>query len=68
MKINYVSLGSFCHPKIVIRDTGREYAESLPFDFNSSPSLSGVTNILRELYEKKYLKYKNKYLQLKLTL
>lgn len=53
MKINYISLGSFCHPKIVIRDTGREYSESLPFDFNSSPSLVGITNILRELYEKK---------------
>jgi hypothetical protein len=53
MKINYVSLGSFCHPKIVIRETGREYSESLPLDFNSSPSLTGVTNILRELYEKK---------------
>ena len=51
MKINYISLGSFCHPKIVIRDTGREYSESLPFDFNSSPSLVGVTNILKELYE-----------------
>jgi len=53
MKINYISLGSFCHPKIVIRDTGREYSESLPFDFNSSPSLVGVTNILKELYETK---------------
>ena len=53
MKINYISLGSFSHPKIVIRDTGREYNESLPFDFNSSPSLVGITNILKELYEKK---------------
>ena len=53
MKINYISLGSFCHPKIVVRDTGREYSESLPFDFNSSPSLVGVTNILKELYETK---------------
>ena len=53
MKINYISLGSFCHPKIVIRDTKREYSESLPFDFNSSPSLVGVTNILIELYETK---------------
>ena len=55
MKINYISLGSFCHPKIVVRDTGREYSESLPFDFNSSPSLVGITNILKELYEKKNL-------------
>jgi hypothetical protein len=53
MKINYISLGSFSQPKIVIRDTKREYSESLPFDFNSSPSLVGVTNILKELYEKK---------------
>jgi hypothetical protein len=53
MKINYISLGSFCHPKIVIRDTGREYSESLPFDFNSSPSLVGITNILKELYQTK---------------
>jgi hypothetical protein len=53
MKINYISLGSFCHPKIAIRDTMREYSESLPFDFNSSPSLTGITNILKELYEKK---------------
>jgi hypothetical protein len=53
MKINYVSLGSFCHPKFIIRDTDREFAASLPFDFNSSPSLTGVTNILKELYEKK---------------
>ena len=53
MKINYVSLGSFCHPKFIIRETKREFSESLPFDFNSSPSLTGVTNILRELYERK---------------
>ena len=53
MKINYISLGSFCHPKIVIRDSMREYSESLPFDFNSSPSLVVITNILKELYETK---------------
>lgn len=53
MKINYISLGSFSQPKIVIRDTKREYSESLPFDFNSSPSLVGVTNILKELYKTK---------------
>lgn len=53
MKINYVSLGSFCHPKNIIRSTNREYLESLPFDFLSSPNLSGITTILRELYEKK---------------
>jgi hypothetical protein len=37
MKIYYISLGSFCYPKMIIRETNREYAESLPFDFNSSP-------------------------------
>jgi hypothetical protein len=36
---------------MIIRETGREYSESLPFDFNSSPHLSGITNILNELYE-----------------
>jgi hypothetical protein len=51
MKIYYISLGSFCYPKIVIRQTNREYAESLPFDFNSSPNLNGITAILKELHE-----------------
>ena len=51
MKIYYISLGSFCYPKIIIRETGREYVESLPFDFNSSPNLSGIINILKHLYE-----------------
>ena len=50
MKIYYISLGSFCYPKITIRDTNREYSESLPFDFHSSPNLKGITNILKELY------------------
>jgi hypothetical protein len=52
MKIYYISLGSFCYPKIVIRETGREYGESLPFDFNSSPHLTGITSILKDVYEK----------------
>ena len=52
MKIYYISLGSFCYPKMIIRETGREYAESLPFDFNSSPHLTGITNILKDVYEK----------------
>ena len=52
MKINYIPLGSFCYPKMLIRETYRTYSESLPFDFNSSPNLSGVTRILEELYEK----------------
>jgi hypothetical protein len=51
-RIYYIPLGSFCYPKMIIRETGREYSESLPFDFNSSPHLSGITNILKELYEK----------------
>ena len=53
MKIIYIVLGSFCHPKILIRTTNRELKESLPFDFNSSPDLSKVTNILKELYNTK---------------
>ncbi len=51
MKISYIPLGSFCYPKIVIRETNREISESLPFDFNSSPDLSGITKALKELYE-----------------
>ena len=53
MNIYYIPLGSFCYPKMIIRETGREYEESLPFDFNSSPHMLGITNILEELYEKK---------------
>ena len=53
MNIYYISLGSFCYPKMIIRESSREYAESLPFDFNSSPHMHGITNILKELYEKK---------------
>jgi len=52
MKIFYISLGSFCYPKMIIRETNREISESLPFDFNSSPHLTGITEILKELYEK----------------
>jgi hypothetical protein len=53
MKIYYISIGSFCYAKMVIRETDRELKESLPFDFNSSPHLPGITNILKELYETK---------------
>lgn len=53
MKIFYISLGSFCYPKMIIRDTNREISESLPFDFNSSPHLPKVTEILKELYYNK---------------
>jgi len=52
MNISYISLGSFCYPKMIIRETNREIKESLPFDFHSSPHLDGITNILKELYEK----------------
>jgi len=51
MKIYYIPLGSFCYPKMVIRETNREYSESLPFDFNSSPHLYGITNILKILQQ-----------------
>jgi hypothetical protein len=53
MKIIYIPLGSFCYPKMIIRDTNRELQKSLPFDFHSSPHLNGITNILKELYYNK---------------
>jgi hypothetical protein len=51
MNIYYISLGSFCYPKMIIRETNREIIESLPFDFNSSPHLDKITNILKILKE-----------------
>lgn len=51
MKLLYISLGSFCHPKILLRETNRGPLESLPFDFHSSPDLNGINNILNELYD-----------------
>jgi hypothetical protein len=61
MKLLYIPLGSFCHPKILIRETNRELLESLPFDFHSSQNLIGIVNILKELYEtgNYELKFKN---------
>ena len=53
MNLYYISLGSFCYAKMAIRETYREFKESLPFDFNSSPDLSGITRILKELHENK---------------
>ena len=50
MTIYYIPLGSFCYPKMILRETNREFKESLPFDFNSSPNLPNITNILKELY------------------
>ena len=49
MKIIYISLGSFCHPKIFIRETKREIQVSLPFDFNISIHTPGITNYLKQL-------------------
>ncbi len=49
MKIIYISLGSFCHPKIFIRETNREIQVSLPFDFHLSLHTPGITNCLKEL-------------------
>tara|TARA_B110000037_G_C17095006_1_gene495615 strand:+ start:1153 stop:2040 length:888 start_codon:yes stop_codon:yes gene_type:complete len=55
MKIFYISLGSFCHPKILLRDTNRQIVESLPFDFHSTPGTYSIYTILEKLYyEKKY--------------
>ena len=51
MKICYIPIGSFCYPKMIIRETNREISESLPFDFNSTPHLDSITNILKILKE-----------------
>jgi hypothetical protein len=53
MSIYYIPIGSFCYPKMIIRETKREFSESLPFDFNSSPNLSSITVIMNELYKNK---------------
>lgn len=53
MNINYISLGSFCHPKIFLRNTNREILKSLPFDFNSTPNTYSIYNILNKLHDKK---------------
>jgi hypothetical protein len=53
MKIFYISLGSFCHPKILLRETNRLIQESLPFDFHSTPGTYTIYNILEELYKNK---------------
>lgn len=53
MKIIYISLGSFCHPKILIKETKRITQESLPFDFHSTPGTYTIYNILEELYKNK---------------
>ena len=53
MKIFYISLVSFCHPKILLRTTNRLIQESLPFDFHSTPGTYTIYNILEELYQNK---------------
>jgi hypothetical protein len=53
MSINYISLGSFCHPKMFLRNTKREISRSLPFDFHSSPNTYSIYNILNKLYKNK---------------
>jgi len=61
MRILYVPIGSFCHPKIIIRDTNRDILESLPFDFHSTPHLSSISRVFKELYETNeyQIEYKN---------
>jgi hypothetical protein len=51
MNLFYISVGSFCYPKMLIRETNRQILESLPFDFNSSPHLPKISKILKILYE-----------------
>ena len=53
MKFYYISLGSFCHPKILLRETKRPILESLPFDFHSSPCTYSIYHILEKLYYQK---------------
>ena len=53
MNINYISLGSFCHPKIFLRKKNKEILKSLPFDFHSSPNTYSIYNILNKLYQDK---------------
>ena len=49
MNINYISLGSFCHPKIFLRKNNKEILKSLPFDFHSSPNTYSIYQILNKL-------------------
>lgn len=49
--IKYISLGSYCHPKMHLRKTKREISKSLPFDFHSSPNTYSIYSILDKLYE-----------------
>jgi hypothetical protein len=53
MYIKYISLGSFCHPKIYIRKTKRNISQSLPFDFHSTPNTYSIYSILNKLFNQK---------------
>lgn len=53
MNINYISLGSFCHPKMFLRKKNKEILKSLPFDFHSSPNTYSIYNILNKLHQDK---------------
>lgn len=57
MNINYIPLGSFCHPKIHIRNSNREILKSLPFDFHSTPNTYSIYSILNKLSETKTFKH-----------
>lgn len=57
MDIKYISLGSFCHPKIFLRNTNRQILKSLPFDFHSSPNTYSIYNILNKLHKDKTFKH-----------
>lgn len=49
MKVKFISLGSFCHPKIFLRNENIDVLESLPFDFHSSPNTYSIYHILKQL-------------------
>jgi len=53
MKIKFIPLGSFCHPKIFLRNEKIEILESLPFDFHSSPNFYSIYHILKKLSSEK---------------
>jgi hypothetical protein len=53
MKIKFIPLGSFCHPKIFLRNQKIEILESLPFDFHSSNNFYSIYHILEKLANEK---------------
>ena len=60
MDINYISLGSFCHPKMHLRKTNREISKSLPFDFHSTPNTYSIYSILNKLHKNKTFRHQFK--------